>query len=206
MTAGPPRGAVFDLGGVIFESPIERIADFERQAGLEPKTVARVISENGPDGCWERLERGELSRSEFLDGFAAEFRAYGVEVDTSGLLAAIESALEIRPSMLQAVDRLRIDGRAVAALTNNWSPMGHLPLADHFDVFVESVVEGVRKPDPEIYRRTLDRLDLEPEETAMLDDLGENLKTARELGMVTFKVLDEPSALRWLADSFGWDR
>lgn len=197
---------MFDLGGVIFESPLVRIAHFEREEGLEPQTIARVISRNGPDGAWERLERGELSRSEFLDEFAGEFADAGFEVDTGALLDAIESALEARPSMLEAVDRLRSEGRAVAALTNNWSPMGHLPLAGHFDVFVESVVEGVRKPDPEIYRRTIDRLDLEPEDTAMLDDLGENLKTAQALGMVTFKVVDEPSALRWLDETFGWDR
>lgn len=206
MTAGRPRGVVFDLGGVIFESPLVRIARFERQVGLESQTVARVISENGPDGSWERFERGELSRSEFLDEFAGEFRSAGIEVDTGALLDAIESALEARPAMLEAVDRLQREGRAVAALTNNWSPMGHLPLAGHFDVFVESVVEGVRKPDPEIYRRTIDRLGLEPKETLMLDDLGENLKTARALGMMTFKVIDEPSALQWLERTFGWDR
>ena len=206
MTARPPRGVVFDLGGVIFESPLARIADFERRVGLEPQTVAGVISENGPDGSWEHFERGELSRDEFLDEFAGEFRAAGVEVDTRALLDAIESAIIARPSMLEAVDRIRSEGWAVAALTNNWSPMGHLPLAGHFDVFVESVVEGVRKPDPEIYRRTLDRLDLEPEETAMLDDLGENLKIARAMGMATFKVVDEASALRWIEHTFGWDR
>lgn len=205
MTARPPRGVVFDLGGVIFESPLERIADFERRAGLEPQAVARVIADGHPGGAWERLERGELAREDFLGEFDAEFRAAGIALDAEALFEAVESALEARPSMLAAVDRLRSEGQAVAALTNNWSPMGHLPLADRFDVFVESVVDGVRKPEPEIDNRTLERLDLQPEDAAMLDDLGENLKTARALGMAKFKVVDEPSALRWLEHTFGWD-
>jgi putative hydrolase of the HAD superfamily len=83
----------------------------------------------------------------------------------------------------------------VAALTNNWStfPKGRLP--QHFDVFVESVVEGVRKPEPEIYRRCLERLDSPPALTVMLDDLGPNLKPARELGITTIKVVDAESAV-----------
>lgn len=206
MSADGPRGVVFDLGGVVFESPVERIADFERDTGIEPQTVARVIRAAGDDGAWSRFERGELSRDDFVDEFAAEFRDAGLEVDTARLLAAIESAIRTRPAVLEGIDHIRGGGVRVAALTNNWSPMGGLPIADHFDVFVESVVEGTRKPEPEIYRRTLDRLELPPEQVAMLDDLGENLKPARALGMTTIKVTGEATVLRWLAETFGWSR
>ena len=201
-----PSGVVFDLGGVVFESPLPRIASFEVGCGLEPQTIAAVIGAEGPGGAWSRFERGESTRREFLTEFEEECRQAGVTVDVASLLAEIESALRPRPAMVDAIDRLRNDGVRVAALTNNWSSMSDLPLAAHFDVFVESVTEGVRKPEPEIYERTLDRLGLGPEETAMLDDLGENLKTARSLGMVTFKVTDEPSALSWLQETFGWIR
>ncbi len=201
-----PNGVVFDLGGVIFESPLPRIASFEVESGLEPQTIAGLIARGGPDGAWSRFERGESTRHEFLDEFAEEGRGVGVDIDVGSLLEAIESAFEPRSTMLDAVDRLRNGGVKVAALTNNWSPMGGLPVAAHFDVFVESVTEGVRKPEPEIYERTLGRLGLEPGESAMLDDLGENLKTARELGMVTFKVTDETSALGWIEATFGLDR
>lgn len=191
-------GVVFDLGGVVFESPIRRIAEFERSTGLPPQTVARIIRRNGPDGAWQRLERGEIERDSFIDAFGAEFEAAGVTVDVGRLLASIESALVVRPSMLEAIDRVRASGVEVAALTNNWSSMSDLPVAQHFDVFVESFVEGCRKPDPEIYLLTLERMRCEPSETAMLDDLGENLKTARSLGMITHKVDDPGDAIRWL--------
>ena len=206
MSADDPRGVIFDLGGVVFESPIERIADFERDTGLEPQAVARVIRAAGGDGAWSRFERGELTREEFVADFAAEFGDAGLEVDTVALLATIESAIHARPAVLAGIDHLRGRGVRVAALTNNWSPMGDLPIADHFDVFVESVVEGIRKPEPEIYRRTLDRLGLPPEDVTMLDDLGENLKPARALGMTTIKVTGEATVVRWLRETFGWSR
>lgn len=191
-------GVIFDLGGVVFESPIRRIAEFERAVGLEPQTVARIIRDNGTNGAWQRLERGELDRSAFIDAFDAEFRAAGITVDVPSLLGEIESALVVRPEMLDVVDRLRASGLKTAALTNNWSQMSHVPVARHFDVFVESFVEGCRKPDPEIYLRTLERMGCEPARTVMLDDLGENLKTARSLGMITHKVSDPPETIDWL--------
>ena len=196
-------GVVFDLGGVVFESPIDRIAEFETRSGLEAQTVARVIEAAPDGGAWSRFERGLLGRTPFLEAFAAEFRQHGLDVDVAGLLEQIESALVVRPEMIDVVDRLRRSGVTVAALTNNWSPMSHLPVAGHFDVFVESVVEGRRKPDPEIYRRTLERMGREAAETAMLDDLGENLKTARALGMTTHKVESPATAIAWLVERFG---
>ena len=191
-------GIIFDLGGVVFESPVRRIADFERRTGLPQQTVARIIRSNGRDGAWQRLERGEIDRVSFIEAFAAEFQAAGVAVDARTLLEEIESALVERPSMLDAIDRIRESGVVVAALTNNWSPMSGLPVALHFDVFVESFVEGCRKPDPEIYLRTLERMGCEPIHTIMLDDLGENLKTARSLGLITHKVDDPAETIAWL--------
>ena len=72
-----------------------------------------------------------------------------------------------------------------------------------FDLVVESSVEGIRKPDPEIYQLTCARLDVRPENAVFLDDLGVNLKPARALGMQTIKVIDEADAIASLAQVTG---
>ncbi len=74
-----------------------------------------------------------------------------------------------------------------------------------FDVIVESWIEGVRKPDPLIYTRLLERLDLNADQCVFLDDIGRNLKTARELGMTTIKVVDPEVALEELGSLIGFD-
>lgn len=68
-----------------------------------------------------------------------------------------------------------------------------------FDLVVESSKEGVRKPDPRIYKLTCERLGVAPSRTVFLDDLGINLKPARELGMTTIKVSSEEQAITELA-------
>jgi 2-haloacid dehalogenase len=54
-----------------------------------------------------------------------------------------------------------------------------------FDGIVVSGLEGVAKPDPEIFRRLLDRFALHPETTLFIDDKVENLESAASLGMRT---------------------
>jgi len=46
----------------------------------------------------------------------------------------------------------------------------------------------MRKPDPRIYHLCLKELDVAPEESIFLDDLGVNLKAAKALGIKTIKV------------------
>ena len=52
-----------------------------------------------------------------------------------------------------------------------------------FDALVWSCQFGAVKPDPAIYRHTLDELGSRPEETLFIDDKRENVQAARALGM-----------------------
>ena len=67
-----------------------------------------------------------------------------------------------------------------------------------FDFVFESSKENVRKPDPRFYELACDRGKVKPSEVIFLDDLGINLKPARELGMQTIKVVKADLALREL--------
>jgi epoxide hydrolase-like predicted phosphatase len=102
-----------------------------------------------------------------------------------------------RPIMLEAIRRIRDRGLHTAALTNNWvsedESQGSGALRPHFDTFIESSVLGLQKPDPRIYQHACQQIGIECSEAVFLDDIGRNLKSARQLGMRTIKV-DEPIA------------
>jgi putative hydrolase of the HAD superfamily len=202
-------GVLFDMGGVVMESPLHAIARYERECGLPPGSINRAIAEAGEGGAWARLERGELTAATFRAPFEADCRARGVEVDGGAIMAAIAAAGVPRPAMLEAIRRIRAHGLRVGALTNNWRREGPeddvIPhrLRAHFDAFVESRVVGLRKPDPKIYLLACRELGVEPSRTAFLDDIGSNLKPALALGMVTIKVDDPEAALRALGSLVG---
>lgn len=195
------EAVVFDLGGVVLESPLEVIARYERAHGLPAGAINRAVVAAGEQGPWARLERGEYTVEEFCEPFEAECRAQGVRVDARRLMQEIAEAARPRPVMVQALQRLRAAGLRLAALTNNWVHAGRTlgdGLRGHFDVFVESAAVGLRKPDPRIYELVCRRLAVAPPQAAFLDDIGRNLKPARALGMHTIKVVDPDQALREL--------
>jgi putative hydrolase of the HAD superfamily len=203
------RAVVFDIGGVVQDSPLHAIARYERDHGLPPNAINRAVVGSGEGGAWSRLERGELTVEAWCAPFESDCRAHGLTVSAPRLMQYIAEAGRERPIMLRAVSRLREHGLRVAALTNNWAtaaaPAGPHPIARHFDELVESRAVGMRKPDPRIYQLICRRLGVEPTEAAFLDDIGANLKSARALGMHTIKVDDPEQALRELGALVGLD-
>ena len=203
---------VFDLGGVITESPMIAFAAYEREAGL-PDGLIRQLNSTDPDtNAWARFERNELDVAVFSEAFEAEAAAQGHRLDASRVLAALRG--EVRPAMVEAIRRLRAHGLPLGMVSNNVSPMergGRMDeILDMFDVIVESSIEGIRKPEPEIYQRALERLSeavgrrIEAADCAYLDDLGINLKPARAMGFATIKVVDPAAALAELSELVGF--
>lgn len=213
MTQTPKRNTVlFDLGGVVLGSPLHAIRDYEEELGFGRNAINLVAANTAPDGAWSRLERGELEMEAFYAAFESDCKAAGLEIDARLMMQRMSDATEPRPAMLDAIARLRKAGLKVGALTNNWAHAedaerddGTRALRDRFDVFIESSVEGLRKPDPAIYRLACERLGAKPEEMIFLDDIGGNLKPAQAMGMATIKVDEPEQALRELSELVGFE-
>ncbi len=204
------RAVIFDLGGVVFPSPFEAFDAYDHGNGLAKGTLRALIRRSSEEGAWAALERGELTMDEFVVALETEADTEGFSLDARKLMALIGSSLGPRPEMVRALGRIREEGLRTAALTNNWAgddnrttPSGlHDLLA--FDVIVESAKERLRKPDARIYALTIARLNVLASEAIFLDDLGMNLKPAREMGMATIKVADPDVALAELEALLGF--
>ena len=201
--------AVFwDFGGVLTSSPFEAFNRYERDHGL-PNDFIRTINATNPEAnAWARFEASQVDLDEFDGLFADESAAQGYRVPGKDVIALLSG--DLRPRMVRAL-KLCKERYPVACITNNVKS-GHGPgmaASDEranavaevmalFDVVVQSSVEGVRKPDPAIYRLACERVGIEPDGVVYLDDLGINLKPARALGMTTIKVESEEQALEAL--------
>jgi epoxide hydrolase-like predicted phosphatase len=203
------EAVIFDLGGVVFDSPLAFIREYEVAHGLPEHFVARIVGGyGGEDGLWHRLERGELSLADFCKAFDADVVRAGQRLDTAHLMRTMIERSTVRPVMIEAIRKLRSGGLKVGALTNNWVTYDDhdersRPLRDEFHAFVESCKVGMRKPEAGIYELALKELGIAPAAAVFLDDIGSNLKAARALGMTTIKVEEPATALAKLQEIVG---
>ncbi|HET6909247.1 MAG TPA: HAD-IA family hydrolase [Mycobacteriales bacterium] len=200
------RAVLFDLGGVVFDSPLDGFARYEAEIGLPANFIRTLNATNSDHNAWARFERGQLDRDAFVAAFEAEALAAGQRLEGIRVLESLKG--DVRPAMVEAMRRLKDAGFRIAAVTNNVAPMasGDRDVSAWlglFDLVVESSVVGVRKPEAAFYRLALEGLGVDAAECVYLDDLGVNLKPARAMGMTTVKVLDVDSALAELEQHVG---
>lgn len=205
---------LWDFGGVLTASPFEAFNRYETERGLPKDFIRSVNAVNPLENAWARLERSEVQGDAFDRLFRAESKALGHEVSGADIMAIISGAL--RPRVVEALRFCKSQGK-VGCITNN-APVGKGPsmtgdvkrAADMeavfalFDHVIESSKLGIRKPDPRIYQMMCEALSVNPKRCVYLDDLGINLKPARDMGMTTIKVTGEAQLLADLTSVTGY--
>ncbi|KAM4802525.1 bifunctional epoxide hydrolase 2 isoform X3 [Urocitellus parryii] len=219
------RAVVFDLDGVLaLPSAIGSLGRAEEALALPRGFLNDPFLKEGLDGPIARLMKGQITFSQWVPLMEENCRkrseASGIRLPANFSINQIFckaiSARNINRPMLQAALDLRKKGFVTCILTNNWlddsatrDSLAKLmcELNPHFDFLIESCQVGMVKPEPQIYKFLLDTLKakpselqnwLKPTQVAFLDDIGTNLKPARDLGMVTILVHDTNTALREL--------
>jgi putative hydrolase of the HAD superfamily len=202
------EAVIWDFGGVLTTSPFEAFARFESERGLPTDIIRRTNASNHWENAWAKFERAEVDLETFDELFAAESLALGAEVRGRDVLPLLSG--DLRPEMVEAL-RLIKSRFKTGCITNNLPSIGStsgrlLYLAEVmalFDHVIESAKIGLRKPDPRIYRMMVEALGVDPKHCVYLDDLGVNLKPAREMGMTTIKVVDSQQAIAELQAATG---
>lgn len=199
MANAPIRAVIFDFGGVFTTSPIENFVVFEREHGLPERFIGGVIRDNHHANAWARYERAEIDLDSFDALFAAETKAAGYEIRGRTLIGLL--SLSFRPEMVAALEEVKSAGLKTGCITNNLPQIDATAMLASeekrteaacvfamFDHIIESSKAGVRKPEPRIYEMMCEALGVAAPECVFLDDLGLNLKPARDMGMLTIKV------------------
>ena len=204
------KAVIWDFGGVLTSSPFEAFARFEAERGLPADIIRRTNAANHLENAWARFERGEVDIETFDELFATESLALGAEVRGRDVLPLL--AGDLRPEMVEALRRTG-SRLKTGCITNNLpanaigSAGGRtLYIAEVmalFDHVIESAKIGLRKPDPRIYRMMVEALGVDARRCVYLDDLGVNLKPAREMGMTTIKVVSASQAIAELEAATG---
>jgi len=208
----PPKAVFFDAGEtLVYPHPsfAELFTEVLRAEGVvvEPAVVQEVVSaysqkftetvQSGEARLWSTSP--ERSRA-FWDGV---YRGFLEEVgvpDHQDLLVdrlyttfTNLASYRLHPDVIPTVDRLRDAGISLGVISNfeEWLErlLESLGVTDYFPVRVISGVEGVEKPDPEIFRIALERADVAAEESVYVGDHPFfDIEAAEEVGMVAVLI------------------
>jgi epoxide hydrolase-like predicted phosphatase len=214
VTVSPPySGLIIDWGGVLttdINSSVRRWAD---RYAVDLSTYIDIMRTwLGPEGELEAmlnpihaLERGEIEVPHFEEVLAGELsRRTGTPVVAEGLLARMFDEFEHAHDMNALVRRARESGIRTALLSNSWGDFYPRDLWDGmFDVVVISGEVGMRKPDPEIFHFTLERMQMQAAECVFVDDLPHNIIAAADLGIVGVRHVTYEETLTELEALFG---
>ena len=186
------KAIVSDFGGVLTTPLFHAFARVQEDSGLEVaalgKAMARIQEEDAAHPLYE-LEKGNITEPAFLARLERAIEdETGRAVELHEFSDRYWSHLHPNEPLIERMRSLKAEGYRMALLTNNvreWEPRwrGMLPVDEIFEVVVDSAFVGMRKPDPEIYELTMERLGLPAAEALFLDDIELNIQTAESLGM-----------------------
>ena len=198
---------IFDFGGVITNSPIEGFKNLEKTHGYSKGLITGINMNNPDNNAWARSERGEIEIDTFLSQFEQEALEIGHDINADEILIQLYGSP--RPIMIKKIISLSKSNKyKLICLTNvlkgieKFMPKEREEVVNnimsYFDKIYESYKIGMRKPEARIYEYIIKDLEINPKETIFLDDLGMNLKTARQLGINTIKVVNPIDAIKTL--------
>jgi epoxide hydrolase-like predicted phosphatase len=195
------RGLLVDWGGVLTTDLFASFASFCEAEGLEAAKVRDLFRhDEAARDLLVEFECGRVDEAEFERRFAPM-----LGVEDEGLVDRMFAGSAPDARMLGAVKAARDAGIKTGLISNSWG-VDRYPqqlMDDLFDGVVISGVVGIRKPAPEIYAMGAEAVGLPPEECVFVDDLGFNLKPAKELGMATVLHTDAAQTIVQLEDLLG---
>jgi epoxide hydrolase-like predicted phosphatase len=190
---------IFDVGGVLVESPVHAVLRLQRQVGLTDEVLvalfehySKVPGPGEPEPLWHRVEKGQLTVADFLVQARIDLATAGLDrvpIDPEQL--NVYRDVSAHWQTVHAARRLRAAGYATAICTNNvreWASWRRSLPVDEFDVVVDSCEVGMRKPEPGIYALTCERLGVAPGRVLFCDDFSGNVEGARQAGLEAIHI------------------
>jgi putative hydrolase of the HAD superfamily len=188
----PIEAIISDFGGVLTSPLLDSFAAFQDSSGISPAALGQAmaaLAERHGGHPLAELETGRMTEQAFLKALAEELSAQlDREIELHGFGEQYFEHLHPNDRVIEFMRELRERGYRMAICTNNvreWGKLwrAKLPVDEIFDVVVDSAFVGTRKPEPQIYQITLERLGVPADAALLVDDIELNCNAARELGM-----------------------
>lgn len=185
------KAVLFDLDGTLLnrDESLKGFINYQyerlkRFVGNVPKNqyIARFIELDGRGYVWKDKVYQQLTRElniskitwdELLQDYIDNFKFNCVPFD----------------NLIQMLEELKRSNVSLGMITNGYGQfqmnnVKALGIEQYFDVILVSEWEGIKKPDPEIFQRALEKINVSPEQSIFVGDHPENdVKASQNIGM-----------------------
>lgn len=198
------RTLCFDIGQVLVRFDPQRA--LERLAALSGREVQTIWQSFASSDLLPRFEKGLLATQDF---HSAACRLLGTEIPLAQFCEIWADIFDPQATIPSSLLRALGQHYRLIALSNT-DPIhfpylrGRYDVFDCFEDFILSYQVGTRKPEPEIYRRGIERGGGDAAAILFIDDSAEYVAAAAALGLVARQFHSLPGLLDDLSTLGVW--
>lgn len=185
------KAVLFDLDGTLLNRDASVKAFIDNQYDRLKNWVGHVPKEQYMTRFIELDKRGYVWKDKVYQQLTQEFSISTITWEALLQDYIREFQFHCIPfdQLLQMLEDLKSKNMLLGMITNGYGQfqmdnIKALGIENYFDVILVSEWEGIKKPDPEIFKRALRKLDVSPKHSIFIGDHPENdVKAAQNIGM-----------------------
>ncbi|UQZ86918.1 Pyrimidine 5'-nucleotidase YjjG [Paenibacillus konkukensis] len=185
------RAVLFDLDGTLLDRDASVRKFIRRQHERLHRHVGHIDAEEYCSAFITLDAKGYVWKDRVYAEMAERFGIHGLTPDQllADYIAGFADSCVPFPNMIRLLDELSDRGIALGMITNGFTAfqmnnIKALGIQDYFRTLLISEREGLRKPDPAIFLRALERLGVTPEDAVFVGDHPVNdVQAAQAVGM-----------------------
>ena len=192
------KNIIFDMGHVLIYFDRERYLNrHAKDCTLEERTL--LLREIYLSADWIMQDRGTHTPAQTAK-IVCERLPEHLHRAAEGLVCRWYEDITPVPGMADLVGELKAKGYGIYLLSNAATDVPdyweRVPGHEYFDDLCVSAFEGYIKPQPELYRRAIEKFGVDPAQCVFIDDVTANIEAALNAGMQGIVFHDDVGELR----------
>lgn len=185
------QAVLFDFDGTLLDRDASVKKFIENQYERLGNYLGHISKEKYMTRFIELDYRGYVWKDKVYQQLVEEFEIVGIGWENllGDYITEFKHHCVPFPNLKSMLEELKTDGFALGMITNGFGQfqmdnIRALGIEKYFDAILVSETEGMKKPDPAIFKRALKRLNKEPRESVFVGDHPENdVKASQYVGM-----------------------